>query len=97
VRRKRNMSEQYLADIASELHSLNLNLCELIKVIKHSNNQPPITPPQLENELEKIQSIHEAELAKKAMEATPAKLEAETEYQKKQEKLDNILRSLGLM
>jgi hypothetical protein len=52
------MSEQYLADIASELHSLNLNLCELIKVIKHSNNQPPITPPQLENELEKIQSIH---------------------------------------
>jgi hypothetical protein len=31
------------------------------------------------------------------MEATPAKLEAETEYQKKQEKLDNILRSLGLM
>lgn len=91
------MSEQYLADIASELHSLNLNLCELIKVIKHSNNQPPITPPQLENELEKIRSIHEAELAKKAAEATPAKLEAETEYQKKQEKLDNVLRNLGIM
>lgn len=92
------MSEQYfLADIANELHSLNLNLCELINVIKHSNNQPPIAPPQLENELEKIRSIHEAELAKKAAEATPAKLEAETEYQKKQEKLDNVLRSLGIM
>lgn len=87
------MGEQYLADIATELHSLNLNLCELIKAIKPYNNQPP----QLENELEKIRSIHEAELAKKAMEATPAKLEAETEYQKKQEKLDNVLRNLGIM
>lgn len=91
------MNEEYLADIASELHNLNINLCELIKVLKHSNNQPPITTPQLENELEKIQSIHDAELAKKAMEATPAKLEAETEYQKKQEKLDDVLRNLGIM
>lgn len=86
---------EYLSDIASELHNLNINICELTKAIKQTG-QPPL-PSQIENELDKIRSIHEAELAKKAMEATPAKLEAETEYQKKQEKLDDVLRNLGIM
>lgn len=91
------MSEEALNEIAGELHSLNANLLELISVLKDKKEPPRSKYHDEIDALTEAMRAHNLQLEKKRDEATPNKLEAETKYQKDQEKLDNILRNLGLM
>lgn len=91
------MSEEALNEIAGELHSLNANLLELINVLKEKKEPPRSKYHDEIDALTEAMRAHKLQLEKKRDEATPNKLEAETKYQKDQEKLDNILRNLGLM
>lgn len=91
------MSEEALNEIAGELHSLNANLLELINVLKEKKEPPRSKYHDEIDALTEAIRVHNLQLEKKRDEATPNKLEAETKYQKDQEKLDNILRNLGLM
>jgi hypothetical protein len=91
------MNEEALNEIAGELHSLNANMLELISVLKEKKEPPRSKYHDEIDALTEAMRAHDLQLENKRTEATPNKLEAETKYQKDQEKLDNILRNLGLM
>ena len=88
------MSEEYLAEIASELHNLNLNIMELTKVLKAKQTPQPV---QTDDEYEEALRIHEEQLAKQSAEITAKQIESDDKYLKQQAGLDRQLRHLGIM
>lgn len=94
-------TNELLREIADEFHNLNLNLVELIKVLKHKNTSPNnMTDHELDETLETLAEAmraHRSQLEAKQNEATPERVAAESEYQKKQENFDQALKSLGIM
>lgn len=94
-------TNELLREIADEFHNLNLNLVELIKVLKdNKNNNKNVIDPEMENDLRiltEAMAAHNSQLEAKQNEATPAMIETENEYQKKQANFDQVLRKLGIM
>jgi hypothetical protein len=90
-----------LREIADEFHNLNLNLVELIKVLKDKNtNSNNMSDHELHETLETLteaMAIHRSQLESKRNGATPEKIESENEYQKKQANFDQALKKLGIM
>lgn len=90
-----------LREIADEFHNLNLNLVELIKVLKdNKNNNKNVVDPDIENDLKiltEAMAAHNSQLEAKQNEATHVRIEAENEYQKKQANFDQALKKLGIM
>lgn len=90
-----------LREIADEFHNLNLNLVELIKVLKdNKNSNKNVIDPEMENDLRiltEAMAAHNSQLEAKQNEVTPAMIETENEYQKKQANFDQVLRKLGIM
>jgi hypothetical protein len=90
-----------LREIADEFHNLNLNLVELIKVLKYKNtNSNNRIDDELDETLETLAEAmraHNSQLEAKKNEATPARIKTENEYQKKQANFDQALKKLGIM
>ena len=90
-----------LREIADEFHNLNLNLVELIKVLKdNKNSNKNVIDPEMENDLKiltEAMAAHNSQLEAKQNEVTPARIETENEYQKKQANFDQALKKLGIM
>lgn len=96
-------TNELLREIADEFHNLNLNLVELIKVLKYKNmntNSNNRVADELDETLETLAEAmraHNSQLEAKQNEATPARIETENEYQKKQANFDQALKKLGIM
>lgn len=94
-------TNELLREIADEFHNLNLNLVELIKVLKdNKNSNKNVIDPEMENDLRiltEAMAAHNSQLEAKQNEVTPAMIETENEYQKKQANFDQVLRKLGIM
>lgn len=94
-------TNELLREIADEFHNLNLNLVELIKVLKYKNtNSNNKIYDELDETLETLAEAmhaHNSQLEAKQNEVTPAMIETENEYQKKQANFDQVLRKLGIM
>lgn len=94
-------TNELLREIADEFHNLNLNLVELIKVLKdNKNNNKNVIDPEMENDLKiltEAMGAHSSQLEAKQNEATPERIETENEYQKKQANFDQVLKKLGIM
>ena len=90
-----------LREIADEFHSLNLNLVELIKVLKYKNtNSNNMIDDELDETLDTLAEAmraHNSQLEAKQNEATPVRIKTENEYQKKQANFDQALKKLGIM
>lgn len=90
-----------LREIADEFHNLNINLVELIKVLKdNKNNNKNVIDPEMENDLRiltEAMSAHRSQLEAKQEEATPERVASDDAYQKKQENFDQVLKKLGIM
>ena len=92
-------SNETLKEIADELHNLNLNVVELISVLKGKQQSPKIGD-DLDDTLDAIgeaMRIHREQLAVDAAKATAASVEKEDAYQKKQQNFDQALKKLGIM
>ena len=92
-------SNETLKEIADELHNLNLNVVELISVLK-GKQQPPKIGDDLDGTSDAIVQamiIHREQLAADAAKATAASVEKEDAYQKKQQNFDQALKKLGIM
>lgn len=92
-------SNETLKEIADELHNLNLNVIELISVLK-GKQQSPTIGDGLDDTLDAIgeaMRIHREQLAADAAKATAASVEKEDAYQKKQQNFDQALKKLGIM
>lgn len=90
-----------LNGILDELHNININLVELIKVIKENKNDERNTvDPELENTLSILadaMSAHKSQLEANQAAATPERIEADNAYQRQQSNLDQALKRLGVM
>lgn len=86
---------EYLAGIESELHNLNLNLLELIKVLKERNNTPePVTD---EITYDSAIQMHEQILTDSAKNVARTPEQTESEYLRKQANFDQALKHLGVL
>lgn len=83
--------EESLRSIADELHNLNINMCELISILK--NNKPNNSD---DVDIDEIKAIHESQLESKKNIDNDA-IEKEKFYQEKQKQLDAVLHNLGIM
>lgn len=94
-------SNETLREIADELHNMNLNLVELIKVLKDRNmNSNNRTDHELHETLETLteaMAVHNSQLETKQNEATPERIASDDAYQKKQQNFDQALKKLGIM
>lgn len=94
-------SNEILREIADEFHNLNLNLVELIKVLKDRNmNSNNRTDHELHETLETLteaMAVHNSQLETKQNEATPERIASDDAYQKKQQNFDQALKKLGIM
>lgn len=90
-----------LREIADEFHNLNLNLVELIKVLKdkntNSNNRAANELHETLETLTEAMSVHRSQLEAKQNEATPERIASDDTYQKKQANFDQALKKLGIM
>lgn len=92
-------SNETLKEIADELHNLNLNLVELISVLKGKQQSPKIGD-DLDDTLDALgeaMRIHREQLAADSAKATVASVGKEDAYQKKQQNFDQALKKLGIM
>lgn len=92
-------SNETLREIADELHNLNLNMVELISVLKGKQQSAKIGD-DLDDTLDAIgeaMRIHREQLAADAAKAAAASVEKEDAYQKKQQNFDQALKKLGIM
>lgn len=86
-----------LREIADEFHNLNLNIVELINVLKNNGSA---RDDKVNNELEMLigaMMAHDSQLEAKQAEATPAVDPADSEYQRRQANFDQALKKLGIM
>lgn len=93
------MNDDVLREIADELHNMNLNMCELINVLKGKQQSPKIGD-DLDDTLDalaKAMHAHREQLVARSAETTDAKIEAEEAYQKKQADFDQVLKNLGVL
>ena len=90
------MNDEYLCNIADELHSLNFNICELIRVLKENKQNTNETTDD-DVAYEEAMRIHNEQLAKKAGELTAERIEADSKYLEQQAGLDRCLRNLGIL
>lgn len=90
-----------LREIADEFHNLNLNIVELINVLKSNGSRAENKiGDKLDETLETLaeaMAAHRSQLEAKQNEATPARIEAENDYQRKQANFDQALKKLGIM
>ena len=89
-----------LREISDELHNMNLNLVELISVLKEKSEPPKKIGDDLDDTLDTIaeaMKIHREQLTTKESETTLAQINAEDAYLKKQANFDQALRQLGIM
>ena len=90
-----------LREIADEFHNLNLNLVELIKVLKakntNSNNMADHELDETLDTLAEAMRAHRSQLEAKQEEATPERVASDNAYQKKQANFDQALKKLGIM
>ena len=86
----------YLAGIESELHNLNLNIMELIKVLKEKQNPHPIQEKDESDVLDDIKRLHDDQTAEPSEEELK-NIEAEKEFRRQQAGLDRQLKHLGIM
>lgn len=92
-------SNETLREIADELHNLNLNMVELISVLKGKQQSPKIGD-DLDDTLDALgeaMRIHREQLVADSAKATAASMEKEDAYQKKQQNFDQALKKLGIM
>jgi hypothetical protein len=92
-------SNEILREIADELHNMNINMCELINVLKGKHQSPKIGDG-LDDTLDTIgeaMRIHREQLAADSAKAASASVEKEDAYQKKQQNFDQALKKLGIM
>lgn len=92
-------SNEILREIADELHNMNINMCELINVLKGKQQSPKIGD-DLDDTLDTIgeaMRIHREQLAVDSAKAAVASVEKEDAYQKKQQNFDQALKKLGIM
>ena len=94
-------TNELLREIADEFHNLNLNLVELIKVLKSNGScAENKIGDELDETLETLaeaMTAHNSQLEAKQNEATSARIEAENDYQRKQANFDQALKKLGIM
>lgn len=93
------MNDDVLREIADELHNMNLNMCELINVLKGKQQSPKIGD-DLDDTLDTIgeaMRIHREQLAADAAKAAAPSVGVEDAYQKKQANFDQALKKLGIM
>ena len=93
------MSEDALREIADELHNMNVNMCELINVLKGKQQSPKIGD-DVDDMLDAIgeaMRVHNEQLASRAAATTTKAIEAEDAYLKKQANFDKALKKLGVL
>ena len=81
-------NNEILREIADELHNMNINMCELINVLKGKQQSPKIGD-DLDDTLDTIgeaMRIHREQLEADAAKASAPSVGAEDAYQKKQQK-----------
>ena len=89
-----------LREISDELHNMNLNLVELISVLKEKSEPSKKIGDDLDDTLETLaeaMKIHREQLTAKESETTLAQINSEDAYLKKQANFDQALRQLGIM
>lgn len=93
-------SNETLREIADELHSLNLNMCELINVLKEKkapseNNNNDVDMMNTINILNEASRSYREHLS--SINPNNEQIKSESEYHKKQADFDQVLKNLGVL
>lgn len=90
-------NNEALNQIADELHSLNFNMCELIKVLKERNVNTSTSGEITDAEYAAVKEMHEMQMASEMGKLTAERISEDDEYRKRQANLDNVLKNLGVL
>lgn len=93
-------SDETLREIADELHNMNLNMCELINVLKEKkasseNNNTDADMVNTINILNEASRSYREHLS--SINPNNEQIKSESEYQKKQADFDQVLKNLGVL
>ena len=93
-------SNETLREIADELHNLNINMVELISVLKEKevsseNNSTDVDMVHTINILNEASRSYREHLS--SINPNNEQIKSENEYQKKQADFDQMLKNLGVL
>lgn len=91
------MNDELASAIVDELHALNLNMQEIIKLLKVRNVNTSSNGEITDAEFEALMEMHQNKKQEEHAQKVDERIEREMKFKEQNEKFDGILRNLGIM